>query len=52
MLRAKVPYQELGAQYVDDRNKTPLLRHPQRRLESLGYKVELHPLPRPQEMPC
>jgi transposase len=52
MLRDKVPYQELGAQYVDDHNKAHLLRHHQRRLESLGYRVELHPLPLPQEVPC
>jgi hypothetical protein len=51
MLRDKVPYQELGEQYVDDRNKAHLLRHHQRRLESLGYKVELHPLPLHQAVP-
>jgi transposase len=44
ILRDKVPYQELGDPYVDERNRIHLLRHHVRRLESLGYKVELLPL--------
>jgi transposase len=47
ILRDKVPYHELGDQYFDEHHKTHLLRHHVRRLESLGYKVELHALPRP-----
>jgi hypothetical protein len=47
MLRDKVPYHELGDQYFDEHTKTHLLRHHVRRLESLGYKVELHALLQP-----
>lgn len=45
MIRDKVPYRELGAQYLDERRKASLLRHHLRRLESLGFTVELQALP-------
>jgi hypothetical protein len=35
----------LGAGYYDERRQQQLLRRLQRRMERLGYKVTLEPLP-------
>jgi len=44
IIKHKVPYRELGADYFDKLNVTYIKRHHLRRLESLGYKVTLEPL--------
>ncbi len=36
-------YQELGANYFDERNKAATVRRAIHRIESLGYQVELQP---------
>lgn len=43
VLREKKPYTELGADYFDRLNTEQVQRHHVRRLEQLGYKVELSP---------
>jgi len=45
IIRDKVPYKELGANHFDQINKKHLTRYHLRKLESLGYKVELEELP-------
>lgn len=45
MLRDKVPYREQGDQYLDERHKMFLLRHHLRRLENLGFTVDIRELP-------
>jgi transposase len=42
MLRAHVPYQDLGADYFDQVHTQRLQRHSVRRLEELGFSVALH----------
>jgi hypothetical protein len=42
-LRDGTTYQELGANYYDERNRQHLERHAVRRLEGLGYDVTLTP---------
>jgi transposase len=44
VLKHKVPYRELGADYFDKLNVTYIKRHHVRRLESLGFRVTLEPL--------
>ncbi len=44
VLKHRVPYRELGADYFDKLNVTYIKRHHVRRLESLGFKVILEPL--------
>ncbi len=44
VLKHRVPYRELGADYFDKLNVTYIKRHHLRRLESLGFKVTLEPL--------
>ena len=39
-----VPYQDLGANYLDKLNETNIKRYHVRRLEDLGYKVSITPL--------
>lgn len=41
ILTEKVPYRELGANYLDKRNKKKVERHHIKRLEDLGYEVIL-----------
>jgi transposase len=48
MLKHKVPYKELGADYFDRLNVSYVKYHFTKRLEALGYKVTLEPL---QAMP-
>jgi transposase len=45
ILRDKVPYQELGAHYVDETKKAHVIRYHVRQLESLGLKVDIQELP-------
>lgn len=44
VLKHRVPYRELGADYFDKLNATYIKRHYLKRLESLGFKVTLEPL--------
>jgi len=41
MLVKKVPYRELGQDYLDRLNRTAITRHHVKRLQSLGYNVTL-----------
>ena len=45
LLRKREPYRELGATYLDERRKDHLLNRMQHRIEQLGYRVSLEPLP-------
>jgi transposase len=42
ILRDHVPYQDLGPDYFDRRDRTSVVRRLRRRIEALGYTVELH----------
>src|SRR2546426_2628291 len=42
ILRDHVPYHDLGADYFDRRDRSKLARRLTRRIEALGYCVELH----------
>jgi len=44
ILKHKVPYKELGADYFDRLNVSYVKHHFTKRLEALGYKVTLEPL--------
>jgi transposase len=44
LLTHACPYQDLGAQYLDDRDRQVLERRLVRRLEAFGYKVILDPV--------
>ncbi len=44
MLTHREPYRDLGATYLDERNKANLLKRTVRRLEQLGYKVNVEPI--------
>ena len=44
MLIRDEPYQELGANYFDDRRQTHLVDQLTRRIERLGYRVTLEPV--------
>jgi transposase len=41
MLIRREPFRELGATYLDERNKTKVVKSATRRLEQLGYRVTL-----------
>jgi transposase len=43
ILRDGVPYKDLGPDYFDQRNRNTAVKRLTRRIESLGYKVELRP---------
>jgi len=45
MLKTNRGYQELGGNYLDQINKDQLQRHFMKRLQKLGFKVTLEPLP-------
>jgi lysylphosphatidylglycerol synthetase-like protein (DUF2156 family) len=45
MIRDNTCYNELGVDYFDKRNKEATVRQSVRRLEKLGYYVELKPIP-------
>ena len=42
ILRDHVPYHDLGAEYFDRRDRTSVVRRLRRRIESLGYRVDVH----------
>jgi len=44
ILRHHVPYQDLGADYFDRRDRSKVVRRLTRRIEALGYRVDLHDL--------
>ena len=43
VLRAGVAYEELGANYYDERKKAAVVRNAVKRLEQLGYRVAIEP---------
>lgn len=43
VMRDRIPYQELGADYFDRRHRERALRRHVRQLEALGYRVTLEP---------
>ena len=45
ILRDKVPYRELGDQYLDAHHREHLIRHHVRRLESLGLHIDIRDFP-------
>jgi len=45
IIRDKVPYRELGEQYLDAQHHEHTIRHHVRRPESLGLNVEIRELP-------
>lgn len=44
MLSRREPFRELGATYLDERNKAKVVKGATRRLEQLGYRVTLEPV--------
>ena len=42
ILRDGVPYRDLGSDYFDRRDSARVLRRLTRRIETLGYRVEVH----------
>jgi transposase len=42
ILRDRVPYRELGGDYFDRRDRTSVVRKLSRRIEALGYRIEVH----------
>ena len=44
MLARREPFRELGATYLDERNRTKVVKGATRRLEQLGYRVTLEPI--------
>ena len=43
MLLRREPFKDLGAAYLDERNKTKLVKRMTRRIEHLGYRVIIEP---------
>jgi len=44
MLKKSEPYKDLGATYLDQRNKSKVISRMQRRIEQLGYRVTVEPV--------
>jgi transposase len=44
MLSRHEPYRELGATYFDEQRRNYLVNHLTRRIERLGYHVQLEPV--------
>lgn len=44
MLTHHEPYRDLGATYLDERNKVSLIKRTERRFKDLGYRVILEPI--------
>ena len=42
MIKKKEPYKDLGLDYLDNRNKKKTIHNLKKRIESLGYTVELN----------
>jgi transposase len=49
VLSRKEPYRDLGANYFDERDRQAVQRRLVRRLEHLGYQVQIQPVPPPTE---
>jgi transposase len=49
ILSRKEPYQDLGANYFEERDRQAVQRRLVRRLEQLGYQVTIQPAPTPTE---
>lgn len=45
MLRKREPFKDLGATYLDERNKPKVVNRMKHRIEQLGYRVTLEPVP-------
>ena len=45
LIRDKVPYRESGSRSTDEHQREHIIRHHVRRLESLGFNVEIRELP-------
>lgn len=43
ILRDRIPYRDLGSNFFDERDRQQVERRLVRRLERLGYQVELQP---------
>ena len=44
MLKNNEPYKELGATYLDERNKPKVIKRMKQRIEQLGYRVTIEPV--------
>ena len=44
MLKNNEPYKDLGATYLDERNKPKVIKRMKQRLEQLGYRVTVEPV--------
>ena len=44
LLKNKTDYQDLGANYFDERDRVEVEKRAVKRLESLGYRVQLQPI--------
>jgi transposase len=44
MLRDQVPYQDLGAEHFDRRDRTKAVNRLAKRIRDLGFEVDLRPL--------
>jgi transposase len=44
LLRDRAPYQDLGGNYFDEHDRQMVQEYLARRLERLGYQVELQPI--------
>ena len=49
LLRDRTPYQDLGGNYFDEHDRQMVQKHLVRRLERLGYQVELQPRAQDEE---
>jgi transposase len=49
LLRDRTPYQDLGGNYFDEHDRQMVQKHLVRRLERLGYQVELQPRTQAEE---
>ena len=49
LLRDRTPYQDLGGNYFDEHDRQMVQKHLVRRLERLGYQVELQPRAQTEE---
>lgn len=45
MLKDNQPYKDLGATYLDERNKPKVVTRMKQRIEQLGYRVTIEPVP-------
>lgn len=45
MLTEREPFKDLGVTYLDERNKPRVINRAKRRIEQLGYRVTIEPIP-------